>query len=124
MLRRLYRGRSSVRLCYPSHPAASRSTPWGGLLAAKRLPRLTYRGPNSSPTCGQRTLFTASSKNDTIYALSTGQGKAGIAVIRVSGPLCTEVMIYINSFSNLGLRIWLDLQGSLSIKSYPKASLR
>ncbi|KAK8035059.1 hypothetical protein PG993_010054 [Apiospora rasikravindrae] len=32
-----------------------------------------------------------SQKNDTIYALSTAQGTAGIAVIRVSGPACHEV---------------------------------
>ncbi|KAK1655419.1 tRNA modification GTPase trmE [Colletotrichum phormii] len=30
-------------------------------------------------------------KEDTIYALSTAQGRAGIAVIRVSGPGCTAV---------------------------------
>ncbi|KAL7925617.1 GTP-binding protein TrmE N-terminus domain-containing protein [Trichoderma austrokoningii] len=29
--------------------------------------------------------------NDTIYALSTAQGKAGIAVIRISGPSCLDV---------------------------------
>lgn len=29
--------------------------------------------------------------NDTIYALSTAQGKAGIAVIRISGPACLDV---------------------------------
>ncbi|KAK4225493.1 hypothetical protein QBC38DRAFT_263590 [Podospora fimiseda] len=30
-------------------------------------------------------------QNDTIYALSSGAGKAGIAVIRISGPACIEV---------------------------------
>ncbi|KAG8669079.1 mitochondrial splicing system protein [Fusarium poae] len=29
--------------------------------------------------------------DDTIYALSTAQGKAGIAVIRISGPSCLEI---------------------------------
>ncbi|KAK3995090.1 hypothetical protein QBC44DRAFT_321176 [Cladorrhinum sp. PSN332] len=29
--------------------------------------------------------------NDTIYALSSGAGKAGIAVIRISGPACLDV---------------------------------
>ncbi|KAK1243842.1 hypothetical protein MKX08_001980 [Trichoderma sp. CBMAI-0020] len=29
--------------------------------------------------------------NDTIYALSTAQGKAGIAVIRISGPSCLDI---------------------------------
>ncbi|KAK8113082.1 hypothetical protein PG984_013608, partial [Apiospora sp. TS-2023a] len=39
----------------------------------------------------QRPYVAASVKNDTIYALSTAQGTAGIAVIRVSGPACHEV---------------------------------
>lgn len=29
--------------------------------------------------------------DDTVYALSTAEGKAGIAVIRVSGPSCRSV---------------------------------
>lgn len=29
--------------------------------------------------------------NDTIYALSSAQGRAGIAVIRISGPGCADV---------------------------------
>ncbi|KAF3771227.1 hypothetical protein M406DRAFT_336710 [Cryphonectria parasitica EP155] len=35
--------------------------------------------------------MTGPSKHDTIYALSSGQGRAGIAVIRVSGPACQDV---------------------------------
>lgn len=35
--------------------------------------------------------MTGSSRTDTIYALSTAQGKAGIAVIRISGPACLDV---------------------------------
>ncbi|KAI7779988.1 hypothetical protein LA080_000097 [Diaporthe eres] len=31
------------------------------------------------------------SKDDTIYALSSAQGRAGIAVIRVSGPACRDI---------------------------------
>lgn len=31
--------------------------------------------------------------DDTIYALSTAQGRAGIAVIRISGPSCLEVSV-------------------------------
>ncbi|KKY39564.1 putative isoform cra_b [Diaporthe ampelina] len=31
------------------------------------------------------------SKNDTIYALSSAQGRAGIAVIRISGPACLDI---------------------------------
>ncbi|KAF4437430.1 tRNA modification GTPase [Fusarium acutatum] len=31
--------------------------------------------------------------DDTIYALSTAQGRAGIAVIRISGPSCLEIVL-------------------------------
>ena len=33
----------------------------------------------------------ASSRHETIYALSSAQGRAGIAVIRISGPRCLDV---------------------------------
>lgn len=36
-------------------------------------------------------FITGSSRNDTIYALSSAQGKAGIAIIRISGPACLDV---------------------------------
>ncbi|POS76683.1 tRNA modification GTPase TrmE [Diaporthe helianthi] len=36
-------------------------------------------------------VIAGSSKDDTIYALSSAQGRAGIAVIRVSGPACLEI---------------------------------
>ncbi|KAI1173672.1 hypothetical protein F4777DRAFT_425737 [Nemania sp. FL0916] len=36
-------------------------------------------------------IFTAGSYYDTIYALSSANGKAGIAVIRISGPDCLQV---------------------------------
>lgn len=36
-------------------------------------------------------FMTGSSRADTIYALSTASGKAGIAVIRISGPACLAV---------------------------------
>lgn len=39
----------------------------------------------------RRTFFTSGNRTDTIYALSSAQGKAGIAVIRISGPLCKRV---------------------------------
>ncbi|KAK0383472.1 hypothetical protein NLU13_9383 [Sarocladium strictum] len=39
---------------------------------------------NKSPSA-----FTAT--EDTIYALSSGSGRAGIAVIRISGPSCTDI---------------------------------
>lgn len=36
-------------------------------------------------------VIAGSSKDDTIYALSSAQGRAGIAVIRVSGPACLDI---------------------------------
>ncbi|PTB78559.1 P-loop containing nucleoside triphosphate hydrolase protein [Trichoderma longibrachiatum ATCC 18648] len=43
-----------------------------------------FQQPNSGGGFGHGT-------NDTIYALSTAQGKAGIAVIRISGPSCLDI---------------------------------
>ncbi|KZL67982.1 GTP-binding protein [Colletotrichum tofieldiae] len=66
--------------------------PWGSAAAC----RLHQR----HPVClaGQRTqsrFITSTSeivfKEDSIYALSTAQGRAGIAVVRISGPGCTDV---------------------------------
>lgn len=37
---------------------------------------------------------------DTIYALSTAQGQAGIAVIRISGPSCLEVRETVTSIQH------------------------
>ncbi|KAI0977209.1 hypothetical protein F4678DRAFT_412175 [Xylaria arbuscula] len=46
--------------------------------------RRTYHTPSQAiPTSG--------SHHDTIYALSSADGKAGIAVIRISGPSCIQV---------------------------------
>ncbi|KAK2603039.1 hypothetical protein N8I77_009524 [Diaporthe amygdali] len=36
-------------------------------------------------------VIAGSSKDDTIYALSSAQGRAGIAVIRISGPQCLNI---------------------------------
>lgn len=36
-------------------------------------------------------IIAGPSKDDTIYALSSAQGRAGIAVIRVSGPACLDI---------------------------------
>ena len=43
---------------------------------------------------GFRGIANVISEADTIYALSSAQGKAGIAVIRVSGPACIDVSCY------------------------------
>lgn len=43
------------------------------------------------PIPNKRSGSSLSFNNDTIYALSSAQGKAGIAVIRISGPGCKDV---------------------------------
>ncbi|KAF8862078.1 hypothetical protein BDZ45DRAFT_224196 [Acephala macrosclerotiorum] len=38
--------------------------------------------------------------NDTIYALSTGVGaRAGIAIVRISGPACLQVLLHVPQIS-------------------------
>ncbi|KAM7197020.1 GTP-binding protein TrmE N-terminus domain containing protein [Naviculisporaceae sp. PSN 640] len=49
---------------------------------------LGHDGSSHFHTSSQRSI---SSDSDTIYALSSAAGKAGIAVIRVSGPECVDV---------------------------------
>ncbi|KAK7456115.1 GTP-binding protein TrmE [Colletotrichum acutatum] len=75
------RGYSSLRV----RPLALPSTALG----------LFYQRDTPQNTRTQSRFFTSTSevilKEDTIYALSTAQGRAGIAVIRVSGPGCTDV---------------------------------
>jgi hypothetical protein len=44
--------------------------------------------------------------NDTIYALSTAPGRAGIAIVRISGPSCMDV-----SFALLFILFSLTLEG-------------
>ncbi|KAF4453798.1 tRNA modification GTPase TrmE [Fusarium austroafricanum] len=46
---------------------------------------------NSIPLDGAEKLAKLPNVDDTIYALSTAQGRAGIAVIRISGPSCLEI---------------------------------
>ena len=51
-----------------------------------------------------RTMTTSSSvENDTIFALASGQGRAGVAVVRISGPLSIDayVIFYRISHSHL-----------------------
>ncbi|KAI1853521.1 hypothetical protein JX266_001505 [Neoarthrinium moseri] len=93
MLRRFPRGRSSLAL-KPSfiptfrpyiqlHQPSPGARPWPG--------SKSFGPPGSTALPGHRTFFSAGQKSDTIYALSTAHGKAGIAVIRISGRLCAEI---------------------------------
>ncbi len=54
---------------------------------------------------------------DTIYSLATGRGKAGVAVIRVSGPLAADCAVTLAGFRPSGrvpsLRRLVDAQGAL-----------
>lgn len=43
------------------------------------------------PTQSPKPWTTQPSGDDTIYALSTAPGRAGIAIVRISGPSCLEV---------------------------------
>jgi hypothetical protein len=61
-------------------------------------------------------------EDDTIYALSTGSGKAGIAIVRISGPSCLDVGI-----STCCLKRDLtttDLQRSLPLEADTEPSIR
>jgi hypothetical protein len=49
---------------------------------------------------------------DTIYALSTAPGRAGIAVIRVSGPACQTVNTCV-PYATTPLTIWVDIPVNL-----------
>lgn len=64
------------------------------------------------------------STGDTIYALSSGAGRAGIAVIRISGPSCLSV----SDIPDRSLRvILLTLQGLQCLMSWeedPKTKVR
>ncbi|KAI3553589.1 GTP-binding protein TrmE [Colletotrichum abscissum] len=75
------RGYSSLRV----RPLALPSTALG----------LFYQRNIPQNTSAQSRFITSTSevifKEDTIYALSTAQGRAGIAVIRISGPGCIDV---------------------------------
>lgn len=44
--------------------------------------------------------FYSTLHNDTIYTLSTAQGKAGIAIIRVSGPNASQVVLFLACYNS------------------------
>ncbi|KAB5575808.1 GTP-binding protein TrmE N-terminus-domain-containing protein [Coniochaeta sp. 2T2.1] len=67
--------RASSRLATSSHYARRRTAQ-----RAKPVPSIARRG-----------IAGLSFDDDTIYALSSAQGKAGIAVIRISGPGCLDI---------------------------------
>ena len=54
-----------------------------------QLRRRIHAGSDWRPKI--RDAFSIDVGNDTIYALSSGSGRAGIAVVRISGPSCLDV---------------------------------
>ncbi len=79
---------------------ASRLLPRGHRLSTLGRPARCFNGLLSLPACEassfpprapHRKISARAFQDDTVYALSSGQGKAGIAVIRISGPACLDV---------------------------------
>ena len=78
--------------------------------AAERTCTLNARVPISNPyrTSCHKSLYHAperqslSFESDTVYAISTAAGRAGIAIVRISGPSCLDVR-YIDVLSYLVL---------------------
>ena len=62
-----------------------------GHLQAKNALSPPFRLFTVPATSRSRPFSSGIVQDDTIYALSSGHGKAGIAVIRVSGPASLEV---------------------------------
>ncbi|KAH6955213.1 GTP-binding protein TrmE N-terminus-domain-containing protein [Fusarium avenaceum] len=97
MLRRSLRPR---RLnCRTSRPSQIFSIPISRSINQVSPLFLTYHDANSWRVISHQSWHAQSSEavsrlpavDDTIYALSTAQGRAGIAVIRISGPSCLEI---------------------------------
>lgn len=81
--------------------------------------------PRSSASGSCRGIAGLSFDNDTIYALSSAQGRAGIAVIRISGPGCADVrdpkpffVTASDTYRSTGLR------GSMSGQATTQAAIR
>lgn len=68
---------------FKSAPRPFQSRPW------PRLHGRIHGWASSRPTVGGGDVSVIG--NDTIYALSSGSGRAGIAVVRISGPGCLDV---------------------------------
>ncbi|XP_017891356.1 tRNA modification GTPase GTPBP3, mitochondrial [Ceratina calcarata] len=59
------------------------------------------------PLISLKTLFSDHKRSSTIYALSSGYGKCGVAVIRISGPSASLALEKMTKISNLKPRIAL-----------------
>ena len=109
----------------------------GGLLRVQagslNVPRPAWSAQGCGRTWPERTAlrrqlfnsFAAQSVGDTIYALSTAQGRAGIAVVRISGPACLEVSTRNRSpWSSFQTKSPPDLQSLVPGQSIAEAEIR
>jgi tRNA modification GTPase len=64
---------------------------WAATAGQHGLGRKTVLQVKPGGSEARRGIGGLSFGNDTIYALSSAQGRAGIAVIRISGPGCADV---------------------------------
>src|SRR5689334_9169928 len=85
------RGGRSFSLSLLRFPAPSRwATSRNGSVTCELQPTFGTRSSHTGiPKAGQVDFRTPD--NDTIYALSSAHGRAGVAVIRISGPDCLKV---------------------------------
>lgn len=72
---------------------------------------------------GRRNLTSLSSHTDTIYALSSAHGRAGIAVIRISGPACGDVCLFLHLKNRTSLHL-IGVQGAMSLEAVPQSQAR
>lgn len=88
---RLSRSRQLSSSIAPLPTLRQRQLP-GPSCSRSSLPRrATFSTRHHSSLSAESTQVQPSHHGDTIYALSTAAGKAGIAVIRISGPACQQV---------------------------------
>jgi hypothetical protein len=71
----------------------------------------------------RRTYHSTHHDEPTIYALSTASGKAAIAVIRISGSACRQVLTYTSSPPRTPNSRATDLRRALSLSSLPEATI-
>jgi hypothetical protein len=92
---------------------------WNWGVAHNTISRLKTQPPTSTPI---------SLGNETIYALSSGAGRAGIAVIRISGPGCLDVKrplsVYLYLLHKSATNKFQGLQWTMSHKASTKAETR
>ena len=93
---------------YPRHVCPRRVQDCRGFsrFPALNWPQQWHKKPTLQPTsrlASQKACFHDSVEPnldfepETVYALSTAPGRAGIAIVRISGPSCVEVVTYVKN---------------------------